>query len=232
MWNIAPFVYMEKDGKNTGVTGRKFYELGFRDAVLAHDNNRSYSYGKKDWASGTTEPKEGDYDYNSKFTTNIARACSKYRREYEADKKDKNNTAINFPILRYSDVLLMVAEAENELNGPDAAYDYLNKVRERAGASTIVKGALNKDEFRQMVKDERGRELCFEYTRHFDLIRWGDFVEDMNELIDYARAGGEWNQGPSNVYTYFQVSSTYNYFPIPDAEMAVNKAITSNNPGW
>lgn len=38
---------MEKDGKNTGVTGRKFYELGFRDAVLAHDNNRSYSYGKK-----------------------------------------------------------------------------------------------------------------------------------------------------------------------------------------
>lgn len=126
----------------------------------------------------------------------------------------------------------MVAEAENELNGPDAAYDYLNKVRERAGASTIVKGALNKDEFRQMVKDERGRELCFEYTRHFDLIRWGDFVEDMNELIDYARAGGEWNQGPSNVYTYFQVSSTYNYFPIPDAEMAVNKAITSNNPGW
>jgi hypothetical protein len=87
-------------------------------------------------------------------------------------------------------------------------------------------------DFRQMVKDERGRELCFEYTRHFDLIRWGDFVEDMNELIDYARAGGEWNQGPSNVYTYFQVSSTYNYFPIPDAEMAVNKAITSNNPGW
>lgn len=47
LWNIAPFVYMEKDGKNTGVTGRKFYELGFRDAVLAHDNNRSYSYGKK-----------------------------------------------------------------------------------------------------------------------------------------------------------------------------------------
>lgn len=232
LWNIAPFVYMEKDGKNTGVTGRKFYELGFRDAVLAHDNNRSYSYGKKDWASGATEPKEGDYDYNSKFTTNIARSCSKYRREYEADKKDKNNTAINFPILRYSDVLLMVAEAENELNGPDAAYDYLNEVRERAGASTIAKGTLNKDEFRQMVKDERGRELCFEYTRHFDLIRWGDFVEDMNELIDYARAGGEWNQGPSNVYTYFQVSSTYNYFPIPDAEMAVNKAITSNNPGW
>lgn len=228
MWNIAPFTYMEKAGKNTGVTGRKFYEQGFRDWVVAYDKNRSYSYGNTEW--GSAEPKEGDYDYNSKFTTNIARACAKFRREYEADKKDKNSTAINFPILRYSDVLLMLAEAENELNGPDNAYQYLNAVRERAGASAV--SGLSKDDFRQMVKDERGRELCFEYTRHFDLIRWGEFVEDMNELVDYARAGGEWNQGPTNVYTYFQVSSAYNYFPIPDAEMSVNKSITTNNPGW
>ena len=83
-----------------------------------------------------------------------------------------------------------------------------------------------------MVRDERARELCFEYTRHFDLIRWGEFESSMKALVDNARAGGEWNQGPSNVYTYFQVSSAQNYFPIPDAEMAVNKAITSNNPGW
>lgn len=116
------------------------------------------------------------------------------------------------------------------MNGPDNAYQYLNAVRERAGASAV--SGLSKDDFRQMVKDERGRELCFEYTRHFDLIRWGEFVEDMNELVDYARAGGEWNQGPTNVYTYFQVSSAYNYFPIPDAEMSVNKSITTNNPGW
>lgn len=230
LWNIAPFAYVEKNGKNTGVTGRRFYESGFRDLVNEHDKGRSYSYGDNVWDD--TEPLSGDYDYKSYFTRNIARACAKYRREYEADKKDKNNTAINFPILRYSDVLLMVAEAENELNGAtEEAYDYLNQVRRRAGVSEAPAG-LSKDDFRQMVKDERGRELCFEYTRHFDLIRWGEFVEDMNELVNYARAGGEWNQGTSNVYTYFQVSSTYNYFPIPDAELAVNKAILTNNPGW
>ena len=230
LWNIAPFVYMEKNGKNTGVTGRKFYEEGMRDAFLEHDNGRSYSYGNTEWTSD--EPKEGDYDYNSVFTTNIARACAKFRREYEADKKDKNSTAINFPILRYSDVLLMIAEAENELYGPnDNAYNKLNEVRKRAGATEISK-YLNKDEFRQMVKDERGRELCFEYTRRFDLIRWGEYVENMNALYNSARAGGEWNQGPTNVYTYFNISDTYNYFPIPDAEIAVNKAITTNNPGW
>ena len=232
LWNIAPFAYMEKDGKNTGVTGRKFYELGFRDAFLTHDNGRSYSYGEGSWEKNTDEPKYKDYDYNGVFTNNIARACAKYRREYEADKKDKNNTAINFPILRYSDVLLMIAEAENELNGPDNAYAYLNKVRERAGADKVEEGSLDKISFRQMVKDERGRELCFEYTRRFDLIRWGEYVENMNALYNSARAGGEWNQGPTNVYTYFNISDTYNYYPIPDAETAVNKAITDNNPGW
>ena len=231
LWNIAPFVYMEKDGKNTGVTGRKFYEEGMRDEFKKHDNGRSYSFEDVTWASNTDEPKEGDYDYNSTFTTNIARACAKYRREYEADKKDKNNTAINFPILRYSDVLLMAAEAENELKGPtEDAYEYLNDVRKRAGAKKIEN--LNKETFRQMVKDERGRELCFEYTRRFDLIRWGEYVENMKALVNNARAGGEWNQGPTNVYTYFNISDTYNYFPIPDAELAVNKAITTNNPGW
>ena len=227
LWNIAPFAYMEKDGKNTGVTGRKFYELGFRDAFLTHDNGRSYSYGEGSWEKNTDEPKYKDYDYNGVFTNNIARACAKYRREYEADKKDKNNTAINFPILRYSDVLLMIAEAENELNGPDNAYAYLNKVRERAGADKVEEGSLDKNSFRQMVKDE-----CFEYTRRFDLIRWGEYVENMNALYNSARAGGEWNQGPTNVYTYFNISDTYNYYPIPDAETAVNKAITDNNPGW
>lgn len=230
LWNIAPFAYVEGDGKNTGVTGRRFYESGFRDRVNEHDQGRSYSYGDNTWDGD--EPLTGDYDYKSYFTKNIARPCAKFRREYEADKKDKNNTAINFPILRYSDVLLMVAEAENELNGAtDVAYSYLNQVRERAGASDAPAG-LSKDDFRQMVKDERARELCFEYTRHFDLIRWGEFETNMQALVNVARAGGEWNQGPSNVYTYFQVSSTYNYFPIPDAELAVNKAITTNNPGW
>lgn len=136
--------------------------------------------------------------------------------------------------MRYSDVLLMFAEAENEVNGPtDEARNALYKVRSRAGLTEALP-SMSKDQFRQAVKDERARELCFEYTRHFDLIRWGEFVSNMNALVEEATNGQSsgWKQGPSNVYTYFQVSSAYNYFPIPEAEMAVNKAITENNPGW
>ena len=75
-------------------------------------------------------------------------------------------------------------------------------------------------------------ELCFEYTRRFDLIRWGEYTERMNELAPVAQAGGSWTQGSAYVYTYFQISSAYNYFPIPASEIASNSQITSNNPGW
>lgn len=276
LWNIAPFVYVEGGGKNTGVTGRRFYEGNYfvnastdEDGTAnllnvwnSYDNGRSYSYTCSSAQEAELEEqypgfeyREGDYMYNSTssswqessvgdytyrsgnnhFTANIARACAKFRREYEADKKDKNFTSINFPVLRYSDVLLMLAEAENELNGPANAISYLNEVRQRAfggDASYNLQEGLTKDEFRQVLKDERGRELCFEMLRHFDLIRWGELSERMSELVEFAQIGGEWNQGTSNVYTYFQLDDTYNYFPIPDAELSVNKAITSNNPGW
>jgi hypothetical protein len=83
---------------------------------------------------------------------------------YEADKKDKNYTSINFPILRYADVLLMIAEAENEANnGPTTlAYQCMKEVRERAGLNELPD--MTQEEFRQTVKDERAMELCFEYT--------------------------------------------------------------------
>ncbi len=229
-WNIAPFKYVEAGGKNTGVTGREFYEAGALAKVRELDNGRSYDYGD---LGGNADSKLGDYENVSK-TAEYARACAKFRREYEADKKDKNSTSINFPALRYSDVLLMVAEAENEVNGPNQlAKDCLYEVRKRAGLTDPLP-EMDQDLFRQAVKNERARELCFEYTRRFDLIRWGELVQNMNELVSEATNGNAsgWKQGPSNVYTYFQITSAYNYFPIPDAEMAVNKSITENNPGW
>ena len=91
---------------------------------------------------------------------------------------------------------------------------------------------LDQEGFRNALKDERAMELCFEYTRRFDLIRWGEYIEKMNELAPVAQAGGSWTQGASNVYTYFQISQAYNYFPIPASEIAVNKQINRNNPGW
>lgn len=217
-WSIAPFAYRETKGKEgEGVTYREF-EKGKKAEVMAQYGPQSYQY-------------DGDIEKTT-ATTNYSIVCGKYRREYEPDKKDKNYTALNFPILRYADVLLMIAEAENEANnGPtELAYQCINEVRNRAGLNDLPD--LQKDDFRQRVKDERAMELCFEYTRRFDLIRWGDYVKNMQALVSEAQSGANWQLGPTNVYTYFNISSTYNYFPIPDAELSVNKAITQNNPNW
>lgn len=238
-WNIAPFEYVEQTtGK--GITGRKFY-YGKMAQVKNQYWNKSYSYGDASGWNSSYSAGTGDIELpkNNSANTNKSRACAKYRREYESqnEKKNANYTAINFPILRYSDVLLMVAEAENEVNSEPTslAYQCLNAVRTRAGIETFAEGSLTKDEFRQKVKDERGMELCFEYTRRFDLIRWGEYVSNMNALATRAQAGSteNWSGGNNySVWTFFQITDTYNFFPIPDTEMSVNDAITENNPGW
>ena len=223
-WSIAPFSYTQSKTGN-GVDGRMF-EKGKLQEVKNQYYSKSYSYGDKPSTS-----KVGDRE-KATASTDYSRMCAKWRREYEPDKKNKNFTLVNFPILRYADVLLMVAECENEIHGgPTAlAYQCINEVRKRAGISSL--SGLDQENFRNAVKDERAMELCFEMTRRFDLIRWGDFKKNMNELAARAKSGTNWNLGPSNVYTYFQVSDAYNYFPIPSNEMAINKKITVNNPGW
>ena len=92
------------------------------------------------------------------------------------------NTGINFPYMRYADVLLMFAEAENEINGPtDAAKNALKQVRERAfrnasNKSEMVDGYVanltSKADFFQAIVDERAWEFGGENIRWKDLVRW------------------------------------------------------------
>lgn len=212
-WNIAPFQY--KSSKSKGVYGREF-EYG-KKGTLKYP---CYEYGEND-----IEKTE------AQSAKDLGRNCAKYRREYEPEVKGRNETRFNIPMLRYSDVLLMIAETENEINSEPTqeAYECINRVRERAGISELAN--LSKEEFRQAVKDERAMELCFEFYRKFDLIRWGEFIDSMHEMAELALSGEEWSQGPK-VYSYFKIPSSYNYFPIPTTEMAVNREITKNNPGW
>src|SRR5690606_29838644 len=103
-------------------------------------------------------------------------------REYEKElPRSVDRSPTNFPLLRYADVLLMFAEAENEMNGPtEEAYDAVNQVRARAEAYAFT--GLDQDDFRQAIRDERARELCFEGLRKFDLIRWGIFEQAMRNV--------------------------------------------------
>ncbi|HTD95185.1 MAG TPA: RagB/SusD family nutrient uptake outer membrane protein [Chitinophagaceae bacterium] len=125
-----------------------------------------------------------------------------------------------FPLMRYAEVLLMYAEAENEVNGPTpAAYDRLNAIRTRAKTIPATPN-MNISQFRSYVLEERGREFSLESIRRFDLVRWGIYLQVMNKI----------SQGQDNIP---KVRSMRNLLlPIPLNELNSNTAITANNPGW
>lgn len=126
-----------------------------------------------------------------------------------------DNSPLNFPVLRYADVLLMKAEALNELGRTSEAENYLNMIRERAGLDDIQSG-LSEEEFRAAVLHERRMELAFEGQRWFDLIR----VENGQYGLDFLRSIGKNNAAEKHLL-----------FPIPQIEIDRNPNLVQN-PGY
>lgn len=127
-------------------------------------------------------------------------------------------TGINWPIMRYSDVLLMLAESENELNGPDAiAQDALKQVRQRAFPEDtwsekvdayLAKVSESKESFLNAIVDERAWEFGGEMMRKFDLIRWNIYGKKisgvrntLNQMAyDIYNESGEYADAPAYLY--------------------------------
>lgn len=117
-----------------------------------------------------------------------------------------NQSDANFIVLRYTDVLLMYAEALNEISFSTSgeAFKYLNDVRQRAGLQEYTAQEINsQDTFRDAILKERRYEFAFENQRWFDLLRTGKAVEVMN-----ASAKGE-----------FTVKAYQLVFPIPQSQI-------------
>lgn len=167
------------------------------------------------------------------------RNAGKWRREtvYEKQMSAKSlYTTINFPILRYADVLLMYAEAINEYAGaPDEqAKEAIREIRKRAGVKTNESLLGDYRSFRDLVRNERGRELAFEGLRKWDLIRWGTFVEKMHNAGTNQPTENKYRNVSYTNYAsanYANVTARHIYLPIPTKELAVNHALRQN-PLW
>lgn len=107
-------------------------------------------------------------------------------------------TGINWPVLRYADVLLLLAEAENEINGgpTDLARQMLKQVRERAFINSKNKSVRVDDyiaqisdynSFKEAIINERAWEFGGENIRKFDLIRWNNYSAKVVEAIEWIR---------------------------------------------
>lgn len=98
-----------------------------------------------------------------------------------------NNSEINFIVLRYADILLMYAEAQNEAAGSDeSVYDALNQIRERAGMPDIPEG-LTKEEMREVIRHERRIELAGEALYYHDIRRWRTAEAVMNATVQNSK---------------------------------------------
>lgn len=132
------------------------------------------------------------------------------------EEAGENKPAVNWMFTRYADVLLMLAELSNELNGPDTeAYNNINLVRNRAGLVNLPAG-LDKVQFFAEIDKERRRELFFEGHRWFDLVRW----ETLKKKVEV-----------DNPKVNIVVPKHY-LFPLPTDAVNVNPNLLPNNPGW
>lgn len=203
---------------------------------------------RRDWtiAPFTYDTKTGG---KSMQTDNIwVRYCGKFRRECEASSsRSANFTSINFPIMRYADILLIWAEcvAANKENDPgedlNKAYEYVNQVRRRGYGldihtpnTTCDLVVENKTALLDAIKDERAREFGFELLRKDDIVRWGEFYDRMRYLKSVTSSIPD--SYTSTYYVnarrvYSNASRRDELWPIPTYEIGVNRTLVQN-PGW
>lgn len=143
----------------------------------------------------------------------------KYQMIYRRDNEN-SQSGINFRSIRYADVLLMMAEVENETSGPAAALPYLNRTRNRASVMmpaypTAAYPTGTKEQTRIAIQHERQVEMPGEQVRNRDIRRWRRLGFLANEPIT------NW-------------ASRYDLLPIPTSELDNNSALTNadQNPGY
>lgn len=164
-----------------------------------------------------------------------------YIRKFIAEDFDYNKDAAvtsstNWIIMRYAEVLLNYAEAQNEAVGPDGSvYDAINEIRRRVKMPELPLN-LSKDEMRIKIRHERRIELAFEdQHRYNDLRRWKEATTVLNRPVNGVTitkaANGSLTYTPKTAGS--RVFADRNYWqPIQLTELTTNPNLKPQNPGW
>ena len=133
------------------------------------------------------------------------------------------NSPINFRVIRFADVLLMYAEALNNLGRTNDAYAFVDRVRERSGLRklSVAMPGMTQAQFQKQLEHERITELSGESLRWNDLARWGYF-DDAAKLAELKARDPEFNNF---------ILGRNKYMPIPQAEIDINPNLVQN-PNW
>ncbi|MCM5529335.1 RagB/SusD family nutrient uptake outer membrane protein [Parasegetibacter sp. NRK P23] len=161
------------------------------------------------------------------------------RQDVNLNPNSVNNQRHYKPHIRYTEILLMYAEAANEAWGPTgfgeqsfSAYDVIKAIRGRAGVGTnngdpyLEAAKTSKETMRALIRNERRLELCFEGFRFWDLRRWNA------NLTETAKGMSIRNGTYSIINVQERLFESYmNYGPIPQSETLKFSALQQNK-GW
>ncbi|MBC9795667.1 RagB/SusD family nutrient uptake outer membrane protein [Sinomicrobium weinanense] len=171
-------------------------------------DNSTTVYGGTPWphAEGAIYPRKYTHDGLEGYTTESQGGVER--------------SGINYRLMRYADVLLMYAEALNEMGQTSDAYNYIQQVRDRASLPdlSVVKPGMGQDEMRDQIAHERTTELSIESIRIHDIIRWG-WLYDEEKLAELKQRDADfvsWSPGKE-------------YLPIPQTELDINPNLEPNS---
>lgn len=141
-------------------------------------------------------------------------------------------TGLDWPLIRYTDVLLLYAEAQNELDNLDEAVLCVNRIRRRAGLALLNDGQAHnavsgKEDMRERIRYERRVELCGEGVNFFDEVRWDTFKDTKFAGQDEFSLLGPWGKSLMN---YYWMGGAYPW-PVPSKEIQKNPNLEPT-PGW
>ena len=140
--------------------------------------------------------------------------------------KGSRTNNLNLPMIRFAEVLLTYAEAQNELGAPTTeAYNAFKRIRDRAQLVTPALGTYNQTTFREAVWRERWHELCYEQITWFDMVR-------LRKVYNETTNGFDNFVGHINKSSNQALQEKHLLFPIPRPELQNNPNLKPQNPGY
>ena len=197
----------------------------WRHAYQREKNSGFYYPNTPEYQQMAEVDHSGIYADGVNYRYSMSDQCLAFTTKYaDVTNPSTDYADANWPFLRLADVILIYAEALNELGKPGDAIAQLNKIRARSNAERASMGGTNALSTqalrRSAIIEERAKELACEADRRWDLIRWGIYLNAMNAVgmddCDVSKARTSRNL----------------LFPLPVQELNTNSAITANNPGW
>jgi hypothetical protein len=235
----SPFSYVYVDSSRTtsfDLNAKLYAYECFTDIPKTYTLKGNISV-PSNWAGALIALKAGD----SRKDFNIRRYITKdYANKYISDMIVANDGENDWPVIRYADVLLMLAEAEGYT---PTSIALINQVHQRAGLPAITSSAINSVEtFEKALSQERRFEFAFENQRWFDIVRFNTTTSSltaqqiMKDHFAYMFPY-HYSDYPAPAYTLSQLQSfitqEHLLLPIPQREIDNNTTIQiPQNPGY